>query len=379
MYRPISRRECLRTGLSTLGVMVLNSWDGVGWVAQAATTTERITRAREILKAIIIEHATTRDNPWLLMHGILAMGNDFTVGQERAVDYICRRYLREKTVNGKSYFYMPITDEGHINAFLSEAVLDVGIDPSHAFRSNDRDYTIADLIAGAKALFSFNAGSVNPDDLAWSLIVFAYSTDPAQDEWINGYGTPVRFSDVVEFGLNTLEKTTTRYQDAMRKGLLADEPDGIHSFTCAGIHLIHGLSTCLRLGHTRNDLAERMKVQFDILVWRLKSDSRLIDRYYNAVAGQYSPEVARIYYLDAKLKLLGHAFQVINQADKFGLFAPTFAQKEDIGRAQQELLDVVNAIGPEAPKKFVDDEVLFHFLVGDACHAYRGLTMIGQP
>ena len=66
---------------------------------------------------------------------------------------------------------------------------------------------------------------------------------------------------------------------------------------------------------------------------------------------------------------------MINQADKFGLFAPTSAQKEDIGRAKQELLDVVNAIGPEAPKKFVDDEILFRFLVGDACHAYCGLTM----
>ena len=125
-------------------------------------------------------------------------------------------------------------------------------------------------------------------------------------------------------------------------------------------------------------MAHRMKIQYDILVWRLKSDSRLIDRYYSAVAGQYPPEVARIYYLDARLKLLGHAFQVINQADKFGLFVPTSAQKENIDRARQELLDVVNAIGPDAPKKFVDDEILFRFLVGDACHAYRGLTMIGQ-
>ena len=82
-----------------------------------------------------------------------------------------------------------------------------------------------------------------------------------------------------------------------------------------------------------------------------------------------------MYYLDAKLKFLGHAFEVINHARHFGLYVPTSAQEEIVGNAQKELLDVVEAIGSDGPKKVVGDEALFKLLVGDACHAYRGLAM----
>jgi hypothetical protein len=276
---------------------------------------------------------------------------------------------------------MPLAHEGHTNAFLGEAVLDSGIDASYAFRANDRDYTVADLVAGAKALFDYDARSLssrsltfNPDDLAFSLIVFAYSTDPAHDEWINGYGNAIRVSAVAEFGLETLENANKQFQDSMRKGLLAEGPDRIHDFTCGGMHLIYGLSTCLRLGHAQQALAERMKTQFDILVWRLKSDLRLIDRYYSEVAGQYPAEVVRLPYLDAKLKFLGHAVEVLNHARRFNVFVPTSAQEDDIDLAHKQLFEVVEAIGADGPKK-AGDETLFKFLVGDACHAYRGVTM----
>jgi hypothetical protein len=349
--------------------------------AHAATRREGLTRTREILEAIIREHAAAKDEPWLLMHGIRALGKDFRIGDEPAVAYLCRRYLQETTINGKSYLYMPTTHEGHTNAFLGEAVLDSGIDATYAFRTNDRDYTVADLTAGAKALFNLDTSSIssrsvtfNPDDLAFSLIAFAYSTDPAQDEWVNGYGKAVRFSAVVEFGLETLESANKLFEASMRKGLLADAPDHIYDFTCGGTHLIYGLSTCLRFGHARQVLAERIKTQFDILVWRLKSDLRLTDRYYSEAAAQYSPEMVRMYYLDAKLKSLGHALEVLNHARRFSLFVPTSAQEDDIGRAHEALLGVVEAIGTDGPKN-VGDESLYKLLVGDACHAYRGVTM----
>jgi hypothetical protein len=368
------RRAFLRTAVAALGLLTVRV------PARGAADREGLGRTRAILEAIIREHAAAKDDPWLLIHGIRAMGKDFKVGDEPAVAYLCRSYLEETSAGGKSYLRMPIAHEGHANAFLAEAVLDSGVDASYAFRTNDRDYTVADIIAGAKALFDFDAGAsqravtFNPDALAFSLTAFAHSTDPAQDEWINAEGKAIRLSAAAEFGLETLENANKVFEDSMRKGVVAEGPDRVHEFTCGGMHLIYGLGTCLRFGHARAALSERMQTQFDILVWRLKSDLRLTDHYYDALAGQYPAEVVLMHYLDAKLKFLGHALEVLNHARRFNLFVPTAAQEEDIARAHKELFDAVEAIGTDSPRT-VSDRTLFKFLVGDACHAYRGLTI----
>jgi len=337
-------------------------------------------RTREILETIIREYATARDEPWLLMHAIRAMGKDFSIGDEPAVAYLCRRYLQETSVNGKSYLHMPISHEGHANAFLAEAVLDSGIDATYAFRTNDRNYSIADLIAGAKARFDLDTRTLstrsitfNADDLAFSLVAFAYSTERA-GEWVNAYGNSIHMAALADYGLEALESANKLFEASMRQGLLAAGPDRIHDFACGGMHLIYGLSTCLRLGHLQPAQAERMKTQFDIVTWRLKSDSALVERHYNVLADQYPAEVVRIHRLSAKLKLLGHGLEVINHARHHGLFIPTAAQDDDIGRAHEELFDVIEAVGPDGPRT-AHDATLFKYLVGDACHAYRGVTM----
>ena len=367
-----ARREFFRLPLIGLGLIALQPWEAA---LCAAVAPERLASARDVLKAIILEHAAAPDNPWLMIHGIRAMGKDFAVGNDPAVAYICRHYLKEQTINGKTYLYIAVEDEGHPNTFLSEGVLEAGVEPSYAFRVNERDYTIADCVNGAKALFAFDPGTFNPDDLAWSLIVFAHTTDPGRDSWTNGYGTTIRLSEVVHFGMDALDKATTRFATAMHNGVLSDEPDSIHEFTCGGIHLIHGLGTCLRFGHMPGALADRMRPQYDILVWRLESDSHYIDHHFANISPQVSRKVSWMYLLDAKLKFLGHAFEALNYARLFHLFTPTAAQEQVIARAQEEFLRVIDDLGRARIDDIKGDKTLFSYLIGDACHAYHGLTM----
>ena len=218
------------------------------------------------------------------------------------------------------------------------------------------------------------AVTFNPDALAFSLIVFAYSTDPAHDEWTNAHGNTIRLSAVAEFGLETLENANKLFEDSMRKGVLAEGPDRVHEFTCGGMHLIYGLSTCLRFGHARAGLgrAHESAVRHPRLAAEIRSTSHrsLLRR----ACGQYPAEVVLMHYLDAKLKFLGHALEVLNHARRFNLFVPTAAQEDEIDRAHKELFGVVEAIGSDGPRN-VSDQTLFKFLVGDACHAYRGVTM----
>ena len=48
-------------------------------------------------------------------------------------------------------------------------------------------------------------------------------------------------------------------------------------------------------------------------------------------------------YLDAELKFLGHALEVINHARRFSRFIPTSAHENVVGVAHNGLFDVVEA------------------------------------
>jgi hypothetical protein len=380
MQRSESRRQFLRLSVAGLGWLALEA-SGVQRLAALAATPEHdpVTRARTILKTMILEHARTRDDPWLLIHGIRALGKGFWLGDGTALEHLCSRYLQEKSVNDKAYLFMPREAEGHPNAFLTEAVLEAGVTADYEFRRNGRRYTIGDVVAGAKALFEFDPASFNPDELGWSLAAFAHVTRPGTDRWVNAYGQPIRFAEVVEFGMTTLEDATRQLRVVSARDPTANEieVDRIHEFACAGTHLINGLATCWRFGHTQHALPERMKVQLDLLVRRLAADPRLIDRFYQEAAAHNPPELTRMYRLDARLKFLGHAGEVLNTARRHRLFAPLPAQKASTTHARQELCAVVEAIGREDLAQFGTDPTLLKTLVGDACHAYHALTMPG--
>lgn len=345
----------------------------------AAQVQDPLQRTRQVLRRIILQHAAAEDTPQLVIHGIRAMGEGFMVNGQPAIRHLCARYLQEKVVKGQTYLYMPIEHEGHTNAFLSEALLDRGVPQSYPFRWNRRRYTVADLVAGAKATFAFAPSSQDPNDLAWSLLAFAQATAPRRDGWVNAWGMRVRFSEVVELGLAILEQESMRLQGAMLHGSPpADEtpdPGGIRSYACAGTHLIYGLTACLRRGHQQPDFADRMRSQLDLLVWRLEADSRLVDRYYLQVSSDQPAEIIQFYRWDAKLKFLGHAFEVLNYARRFRLFEPTGDQRQTVARAQQELIEIIEAIGSVDLRRHVGDKELFDLLVSDACHAYHGLQL----
>ncbi len=376
MNEGLTRRGFLHASLAGLGLAAVDAVPLPGAGSLAWADSAPLARAQESLKKMILKHAAAKDNPWLLMHGIRALGKGFKVEGEPALEYVCTRYLKETRVNGKVYLYLPPGDEGHMNAFLSEAVLDAGVATGYPIRWNGRRYRVGDLVASAKARFSFDPASIDKNDLAWSLITFAYTTPPEKDTWVNAHGKPIRFSEVVEFAMATAEETTQQLLAAMRQGTMPAATDWIHNFTCGGTHLIYGLTACRRFGYTQRSFADRMKTQFDLLVWRLEADPHLIDAHYRLVAEQHSEDVARLYYLDAKLKFLGHAFEVINYARLYRLFAPTPAQQKRITDSQAVLIGVIDGIGREGIGKFARDRRLLNLLVGDACHAYHGLRMV---
>jgi len=239
------------------------------------------------------------------------------------------------------------------------------------------------LIASARALFQFNPSSSDTDltigdNLAWSLTAFAHVTNPADDAWTNARGDKIQFNVVVESAMAILERATKRLKITI--GSTNSDPisDDIHEFACAGTHLVYGLTSCLKFGHCKNGLPERMQSQFDVLTWRLENDIKLADAYYDALAGDYPEDVVRLYRLDTKLKFLGHAFEILNYAQRNQLFEPTIAQQSTIKISRHRLDEVIGEIASTGIEKYAEDDVLFSLLVGDACHAYHAVRTASE-
>jgi hypothetical protein len=334
---------------------------------------------RQFLRAVILEHASVKTDPVLLMHGMRAMGKKFPVGRGTAFDYLCEHYLEQETLNGKTYLRMPLAHEGHTNAFLSEAILEAGFDLDHAFIRGGRRYIVGDLVRGAKARFTFQPDSLDPNDLAWTLTAFARTTDPQQDQWVNAYGSTVRFREVVEFTTTILQEASRPLQTARQHGesetAMKPAEGDIRNFACAGTHLIYGLVTCVAFGHGGGALREQVKGEIDLLVWRLQADSRLIDDFYSKAAGQYPRDLVRLHRLEAKLKFLGHSLEVLGASSLSRVFSATSSQREAIRAARKELLDVIAGIQQAGLAQFAVDQELHRSLVADGCHAYRALGM----
>lgn len=337
-------------------------------------------RTDALLKEIITTYARVEDDPWILMHGVRALGSSFSVKGERAVDFLCARFLTPQAVNGKTYPQMSLDNQGHTNTFL-KTLFEAGIGLDHRFTLEGRQYTVGDIAEGAKALFTFDPKTTNPDDLAWSLIALSRVIPPDKDTWTNAAGQRIRFSDVVRFAFDTLDETTVQFRQAKAKGIMPDANDKVVNFTCGGTHLVYGITTCIGNGYRDHGFPKRLKTHLDLMAWRLEADDRLIDQFYRKAAPpQGNPSgwqaVHALHHNDAKVKFYGHTFEILSYAMKHKLFKPTSTQSQAIERAGTRLAGAVTGIqGVDLFEVRKASRRLYHLLIGDSCHAYHGIRM----
>jgi len=214
--------------------------------------------------------------------------------------------------------------------------------------------------------------------MAWSIIAFSITTRSGQDVWENAEGRKIRFRDVVAAGFSTAELASADFRAAMTQGRMPTRKDRISNFTCGGTHLIYSLAVAVRYGHLGAEGRRRLGDQLSLLVWRLQADLWLLDRYYEDVAKVYpKAEGGKLYKLDARLKFLGHAFEVLSYVRQHQLFSPGPAQRREIQNAQR-LLEAALAELQQVDMVVVrkTDTKLDNLFAGDACHAYHGIHMV---
>ena len=349
--------------------------------AWAAPADDR-TRAMTTLRALIHHHTRDPRDAWAIVHGVRAMGAEWSVHDgTRAVDYVLATLVKMQAVGQGRHLYVPLEIEMHLNSFL-ETFLSVGVGWQQPARAENRVYSFRDLFDHARMLFSFSdPGPDTPsgahhresDWFAWSLIAFPFGIPPSKDGWQNAFGQEIRVARITAMGLQMLEEATAPLARAMERGELLVEKVGVHTLTSGGAHLISGVISAVQHGYTQGDAAKRLARQLDILVYRLITELQLISRFYQQ--DQRHP-IANVYELDTRLYFLGHALRNLTVARRGGVFRPTLAQQRQIQEAESALYGVVDRLrGFDLEKIRKLDERLFQRLVGDASYAYEALRL----
>jgi hypothetical protein len=323
--------------------------------------------------AIVRQHATPVDDPWMVAHGLRAMGRGFTLGSGRlAVDYLLETVLTSLPANGKTVLGFPPEIEGHPNMFL-KTMLEAGVPADYAFTHTGRRRTLQDVVEGARARLRPTLVASSPNTLPWSLIAFTRTTAPPRRQWTNAWGESVDLDALVENALRLLEEASLPVGQAMREGRPETRQAPVHGFTCGGGHMIYALLAALHAGYTGKDRPRRMQQQVDLLVWRLSADLDLIERFYR-VRGKSTSDFW--FEFDAKLKLLGHAEECLAFASLHKVTKFTVAQRAQWQTATatlRRLLIDLEGRSPEGARTL--DRELYRQLIGDTCHARHGLTL----
>lgn len=331
------------------------------------------THARGDGSAIIRRFSTVPGDPWAVAHGIRAMGRRFTIaGGRTAVDHLLERALVSVSANRTTVLAFDTAVEAHPDAFLAEALIEPGVPETHRFTHAGRRRTVSDVVAGARARFRPRLTGAEPNALPWSLIALTRTTPAVRGRWTNAWGEAVDLDAVVEHALDLLERASAPVADAMR----ADRPLAgkapVHAFTCGGTHMLYALLTAVHAGYDRHDRRKRVQRQVDLMVWRLRADIELIDRFYGPRARSRDAEWYRI---DSHLKLLGHAEEclALGVRDVVSLTASQQAQRAAAVERVRQLLDELERRDLNDAKALHPE--LFRQLVGDTCHARHGLTL----
>jgi hypothetical protein len=322
------------------------------------------------VRRFIERYAVGPNDPWALVHAIRGIGRGCSLNGESAAGYVLRTCVRAQEVNKRQYLYIPTNIEVHSNMFL-KTFLEAGVPPSEMFSCDGRVFQLKDLGDGAKALFRFDPSTFDRNDLAWSLIAFA---ELQAHDWENAYGERIQLKEVASFGAQVLQEATQGLKPYATAGLPLPKKLPIHSFTCGGTHLCYSILVAARHGVLRAAGGDIVQDQLQMLIYRLQADPELIDRYYREISSAPGVDLFRA---GAKLKVLGHALECLGYAQAHGLWQPSPLERKQIEQAAQEVRGLLSyiltldlaAIRPRHAQ-------LVQQVVGDTCHAFRGLSLV---
>ena len=319
----------------------------------------------DLLREFILQRALTSDDPWVQAHVVLALGADVKANGKPVVDTLVAGTLRTQTVDVKKYPYFPTEVERHPFHFLQILqVADVPYD--RAFVTPVGRFTRREILSGSEALLDPKEIT---DELSWMVSVLTHEFPQDRDTFKTARGLDIRVSDVV---LRHLRETDAAYAEtfAAMAGATPYARGTIQRSACNGTHMLYGLVDALRNGYTVGDLRPHTERLLKALLFRMRAEPQLIDL---SLRGDHP--MVRLNADAAKLTFLGHAVEDLGYAAQYDVFQLDAAQTQTVTQAREQLAAIVSRLAGQHDLETLQAQEprAYKLILGDACHAYRGL------
>jgi hypothetical protein len=300
-----------------------------------------------------------------MAHVVLALGRDVKDGDRSIVDAMVADSLELTTIAGRTCPHFSLQIERHPFHFL-QILQATDVPYDRRFTTPRGSFTRREIVQGSEALFE---PKQHVDEYSWTVCVLTHEFPPDRDRFENARGEQVDVAKIVAAHLNDAETSYAATFASMNEG----KPYGrgaIHNKACNGTHLIYGLIEALANGYGRGDVTERVDRLVQATIFRLQLEQKLVDATLRG-----SDPMVRLNADAVKLSFLGHVLEALGLGVTRGVLKLDAAQLGALAVARRQLGQVVDRLISEHDLDALRAHVpgAYGLLLGDACHALRGL------
>lgn len=326
--------------------------------------------------------------PWALAHGLLAFGPHFQADDGRpAVDVIASYAVRKK-VDGRTLYDFPVKKgdslvEPHDNLQV-KSMLDAGVALDRKLVTADAtQVTLARLVHDMQRSAQMPASDADWHQEAWTLSAWALDQRRGDKAAAKGAVDLDKLRAAALTRLEEDDQVLTAYHgdpaSAFDPGSALREAKknktGIYGHSCGGLHLVQAvIESVMQSG----DAAEKRRVrkQLGVLLFRYKAERHA----YAEVLARH-PEAGLSLRVQQQ-KFFGHLLETLGQARTLGAYDPETEGGRRLDRTMLEaagdLADTVKELQQGGVYERLDSirsqrEQTYLDLIGDGCHAIRGL------
>jgi hypothetical protein len=340
--------------------------------ARVRSLTGTCRSALDLARRHIVAHCTDVSFPNGAVHGVRALGPQLPLGDGDPFRTLLENFTQEAWIEGRMFLEVPVHNEGHRHAML-KTLIEQECDLELEFRTGERTYRFRDYVESARMLHTYNLSVLPIDEQSWTLMAFARVTPPGAARWRNIYGQIVDLGRMIDDTSAALARDTQVIREArLEEGEL---PRDCPAFAraCGGLHMLYALAAALSSGYETPKRSDEFAQHMRTHMRRFQYDLPIIDEVEGLNVHRVGPERARIRAFDARLKFLGHTFEVIGLIDQFALYEFSAEERQVLGAAREQLCELLRTSGSLPLARYRSAKDFFDSLVGDFCHAYNGL------
>jgi len=343
-----------------------------------------ISKVMKRLGEVVDNHARNPDDPWALGHGILVRGGDMTLPDGRpAVDHLFANFAQTFEAQGNQLVWFP-EEKGntlvqpHAELIL-KALTESDVSPERKVQVEGHTHTVADLYRGS-VIRNYLVAETNhssfasTNDMPWALQALA-AWAPEELKWQALDGTQMDLDELTDFNAVVLKKETRFIAQAMaQRTAFKKKRQGIYQYTCGGAHLVQGVAFAVARGFGHPRGRALVQEQGPLALFRMQVELEQLD-----AAAKAQPTVAFQVYVQ-RLKLTGHTLETLHKMSAAGMLQTDERTTKAMQWVASEVVKSVALLDGHKAFDRLDrikakDLQLYRDIVGDSCHALRGLML----